>query len=434
MSYKNIVLPLFLLMISAEIMAQPRLSIDDAVALALKNNYDILLSQNDAAIDKVNNTAGNAGMLPSLSVNGGDNFALNDIRQKPSSGNIVNYNGQRANVLNASVALNWTVYDGGRMFVTKNKLNEIENLGQLLFKDRVQQTVYNVIAAYYDVVRQKQQLMSINEVITYNKERVKILQTSFDAGLTAKTNLLQAKIDLNVYQENAINQQTVILSSKRSLSLLLNRNADSVFFDVSDTIPLNYTPDKTTLIQKLYASNTSVLTAQKEMDIARLSLKEFNSLYLPKVSLNTGYNFSKTNNSVGSILENRSMGPLIGGSVSIPIFQGGNVKRQVSVARIQLQSAEYSLESTKNAINVQLQNALTAYENQQQLLTIEKDNVTLARENLDISMQRLRYGQTTSLEVHLAQESYEDSRTRLLNFQYNLKIAETRLKQLMAGL
>ena len=58
----------------------------------------------------------------------------------------------------------------------------------------------------------------MNEVITYNLERVKISQTSFDAGLSPKTNLLQAKIDLNVYQENAINQETIILAEKGHLT------------------------------------------------------------------------------------------------------------------------------------------------------------------------------------------------------------------------
>ena len=96
--------------------------------------------------------------------------------------------------------------------------------------------VYDVILAYYDVVRQKQQLASINEVITYNLERVKISQTAFDAGLSPKTNLLQAKIDLNVYQENAINQQSVIIAAKRTLNQFLGRNAD-ISFEVLDSIP-----------------------------------------------------------------------------------------------------------------------------------------------------------------------------------------------------
>jgi outer membrane protein TolC len=131
---------------------------------------------------------------------------------------------------------------------------------------------------------------------------------------------------------------------------------------------------------------------------------------------------------------NRTYGPQIGGTISIPIYQSGNAIRQIKTAKIQLQSAEYDLESARLQVNEQLQNALTQFENQQQLLIIEKDNAILAKENLEITIQRLRYGQTTSLEVTLAEGSFVESLTRLINFEYNLKVAETKLKQLLARL
>jgi outer membrane protein len=99
-----------------------------------------------------------------------------------------------------------------------------------------------------------------------------------------------------------------------------------------------------------------------------------------------------------------------------------------------LQAVQYGLDVTKLQIDVQLENAIMDFEEQQRLLEIEMANDALAKENLDISMQRLRLGQTTALEVRQAQESYVDSRTRLISFSYNLKVAETRLKQLIAAL
>jgi outer membrane protein len=83
-------------------------------------------------------------------------------------------------------------------------------------------------------------------------------------------------------------------------------------------------------------------------------------------------------------------------------------------------------------VNEQLQNAFTQFENQERLLKIEKENALLAKENLVITIQRLRLGETTSLEVSLAERSFVESLTRLTNFEYNLKVAETKLKQLLA--
>ena len=414
--------------------SQKVLTSEDAISIALKYNYDILVARNSATTDSVNNTPGNAGMLPDVTISSAESYSTaTKLHQKFSDGSTLSSSNTQSNSLNANIGLSWTLFDGGKMFVTKRKLSEIQELGEIQFRDRVLQTVYDVILAYYDVVRQKQELASINEVITYNLDRVKISQTSFDAGLSPKTNLLQAKIDLNVYQENAINQQSIILAAKRSLNQLLGRNTD-VQFEVLDSIPISESLDNRVLSQKLDSSNTSILAYQKQIDVDKLSIKEMNSMLLPKIFFNTGYGLFQSNSPDGNPLVNRTIGPSIGGTVSIPIYQGGNAIRQIKVAKIQLQSDQYNLENVRLKVNQQLQNALTQFENQLNLLKIEKDNAILAKENLEISIQRLRYGQTTSLEVSLAENSFVDSLTRLINFEYNLKVAETKLKQLLARL
>ena len=432
---KKIFLNLSLIIIFPQItFSQSLLTAEDAVSLALKNNYDILVARNNADVNTVNNTPGNAGMLPNIAITGSDGYSpKNNIDQKLPGGTPSPSYSTQSNSLNAGIGLDWTLFDGGKMFVTRKKLSEIQSLGEIQFRDRVMQTVYDVVLAYYDVVRQKQQLVSINEVITYNLERVKISQTAYEAGLSPKTNLLQAKIDLNVYQENAIDQQSVIMAAKRILNQFLGRSAD-IPFEVIDSIPLNYVLDKMEMVQKLDSSNTSILAFQKQVNVSRLSLKEMNTLRFPKINFNAGYDLSQSNNSVGTTLMYRSSGLQIGGTVSFPVYQSGNANRQIKTAKIQLQSAEYDLESTRLQVNMQLQNALTQFENQQKLLKIEKDNVILAKENLEITIQRLRFGQTTSLEVSLAEGSFVESLTRLINFEYNLKVAETKLKQLLARL
>jgi outer membrane protein TolC len=159
-----------------------------------------------------------------------------------------------------------------------------------------------------------------------------------------------------------------------------------------------------------------------------------NTLLFPRINFNAGYGLFQSNTPGSNPLRNRTIGPSIGGTISIPIYQSGNAFRQIKTAKIQLQSDEYNLESMRLQINQQLQNAFTQFDNQLSLLRIEKDNAVLAKENLEITIQRLRYGQTTSLEVSLAEGSFVDSLTRLINFEFNLKVAETKLKQLLSRL
>ena len=427
---KKLLLFLFILLgVAAQ--AQQLLTIDDAVAKALKNNFNIQMARSDADIAKLNNTLGNAGMLPTVSANGSGTYQQNDVTLKTATAGETHTPNVSTKNFGANVELTWKLFDGGKMFVTKSKLNEIEALGEIQFREQMMQSIYNVVAAYYDVVRQQQQLKAIEEAINYNRERVKIAQLAFTSGAAAKTDLLQAKIDLNVFTENVVNQQAAILAAKRTLNVLLGESRE-MDFAVSEDIPLTYQPDKATLYGKLMTANPSLLAINKQKEIAQLSVKENERAYLPQLNFRTGYYLSNTDNSAGQTLLNKIYGPQIGGSLSIPLFTGGETRRKVNVARMELKATDFELENAKIALGTELQNALTAFENQKQLVELETENSLLTKENLDISLSRLRLGQTTSLEVHLAQESFVQSATRLTNFKYNLKVAEAKLKQLLA--
>jgi outer membrane protein TolC len=409
------------------------MTVEEAVDIALKNNYDVFVARNNADISKVNNTAGNAGMLPTIGINGTDNYSVSNVYLNLSSGSAITSASGTSNAFTAGLALNWTLFDGTKMFITKNKLNQVQKLGEIQFRDQVMTTVYNVIVEFYQVVQTKQQLLAIQDVMAYSLERVRILQKGYEAGIAHKNDLLQAKIDLNVNKEAEISQINTIRNTKRSLNQYLSRDPETQF-EVADTIPMDYEPDPVDLMNKLYSNNTSVLNYQKQVDIAKLSMDEFKTYRLPKLSMVASYSFNQNDNSASNVITSRTYGPLIGGSLNIPIYQAGNALRQVRAAKIQLQSAQYTLESVKLQVNTGLKSALTDYDDQKQLLTIERDNLTLAKENLRISMERLRLGQTTALEVRQAQESYANSLARFYSFEYNMKVAETRLKQLVAGL
>ena len=174
---KKIIFGLFLFLVSfISAQAQQLLTANGAVSIALKNSYDILVADNNSAIDKANNTRGNAGMLPTVALTGTDNLSFNNTHQKYFNNTEASSNNARSNSFTSNIALSWTLYDGGKMFVTKQKLQEIEALGEIQYKETVLQTVSNVILGYYNVVKQKQQLASINEVINYNMERLRFFK------------------------------------------------------------------------------------------------------------------------------------------------------------------------------------------------------------------------------------------------------------------
>lgn len=410
------------------------LSLQQAIDMALRKNFDILVSRQQADINKLNNTKGNAGMLPTVNFNGTSNVSYNNVYQKMSTANTINkYPSQLSTDWGANAMLSWTLYDGGKMYVTKKKLTEMQALGELQYNAQVLEVIYNVVAAYFDIVRQKEELKSINEIINYNRQRAVIAQTGFNAGSLAKTELLQAQIDMNVATENAVTQKYAISEAQKALNALLGQDP-TINIEVTDSIPPSIVPDKNEMLLKIESSNADLLTLKKQIDVAKLAVKEAEKSNAPKISLQGGYYLSQSTNSQGNIKNDRSYGMQVGGTLSIPLYTAGETKRKTAVAKTELLISQYSLESARLQISKDLENAYNDFESQQQLLEIEKQNCRLAKENMDISLQRLKLGQTGSLEVHQAQENYAQSSTRLTNFEYNLKMAETKLKQMISGL
>jgi outer membrane protein TolC len=419
------------LLLSANVFAQQTLTVEQAVEIALKNNYDILLAKNEAEIADRNNTAGNAGMLPKVNATLSDNYTLNNLNQKFTNGTEINKNNVTGNNLNAGVALNWTLFDGLKMFATKSKLKRLEEIGELNFKDEVQTVVANVMLAYYDVVRAQQQLKAIEEAIKISEERVKLADAKFQIGTSGKTDLLQAKVDLNAQKSAALTQRKTIEQRKSDLNNLLARNAETDFA-VTDSIPLNLEQELTA--EDLDTKNFRLLAAMKNVEVAKFAQKEVFSQFLPNLSGNVGYAYNRSQSTAGFSLFNQTYGLNAGFALNIPLFNGLNTIRQNKIAAIQIASAQFNVEKARFQTKLNYYKALKDFQNAQQLLKLEEENIQLAGENNQIATERFRLSQSTSIEFREAQKSYIDALTRLVNARYAAKVAETELKRLRGEL
>ena len=202
--------------------AQTRsLTLNEAIATSLQNNYDIQLFRNDSSLAALDYAYANYALLPRLSANSGLAFNNNNQRQVLADGTKRESNGIRSNNVSASLNLDWTLFDGFRMFIARDRLNTLVELGELQIKGQVITTVAEVMRLYYDVVRQEQQLRAIEEQIALSEERLKIAQYKFDIGTGAKPDVLQAQIDLNGQRSAALTQQTAINKTKELLNQLL---------------------------------------------------------------------------------------------------------------------------------------------------------------------------------------------------------------------
>jgi len=132
--------------------------------------------------NKNNKHPGNAGMLPRLDLNGSLSNSTQTTHQLYSSGQEINRDNVSSDNLSANATLSWTVFDGLKMFATKQKLGELYVQSEEKLKIQMESTLQSVILAYYSIVQQKQLLKSTKEEIKFAEERVRLTERRLNNG------------------------------------------------------------------------------------------------------------------------------------------------------------------------------------------------------------------------------------------------------------
>ena len=428
---------ILLLCINAVSFSQRVLTVEEAIATTLQNNYDILLLRNDSTLFQLRNSYAYAAFLPRLNGNSAVLYNVNSSRQELADGTKREQDNLRSRNLSASLNLNWTIFDGFKMFATRDKLEEFVKLGNLNIKNQVVNSVALVINTYYNIVSQKQQLKAIEEQMQLNEERITQAEKKLSVGLGAKPELLQARVDLNAQKADRLSQLTLIEQLKEDL----NREmaiAPGTSYDVTDSIPIDKTLTVTDIFSGAEKNNPAILAADKQIDIARLTLKERKAERFPVLGVNAAYNFTLNINKAVinpfKTLFNQNQGFNYGLTATIPIFNNFTVKRQIREAEIDIDYRQILLDYEKLKVNSAITSAYKAYEWQKQNLALQEENIGYAKENLFIATERYRLGLSTILELRESQRSLSEAYTRLISARLNTKLSETELMRLRGDL
>ncbi|MFC4233047.1 TolC family protein [Parasediminibacterium paludis] len=426
---KKIPFVLLGLSITASALAQQKLTLQEAINIALKSSYDIQLAKSNVDINTINNHIGIAGGLPTVSGTLSDNEQVSNINQKYSDASRnAQQTGVASNTVAAGVTGSMVLYNGYRIVATKNRLEQLQQQSVSQLNAQIQSTLASVMTKYYDVVRQQSYLKTIDQSIEVSKQRLSILQTRKDVGLSNNADVYQAQLDLNALVQQQQAQQLVIDIAKTDLLNLMSLRTNNSF-EISDTIIVNNNINLDA-IKSAIKTNPAVLAAEQQIQINSLIEKETAAQRYPSVRANTGFNFSTNKTAGGFTLLNQSYGPFIGVSVAVPIYNGSVFKRQQKIAEVNTKIAETQRDMLLRDFESNTMRSYQSYTNTLQQLKTEANNYQLSLKLLDLVLQRFQLGQATIIDVKQAQQSFENEGYRLVNLSYAAKAAEISLQQI----
>ena len=430
---KNILKILLFLLISFPVSAQELLTAEEAVKLALENNFQIRLAANELEIDRTSATIGNAGMLPSVGATATSNNSIQRTSQVRAGGERIEQDNARNNSLNYGVALDWTIFDGFSMFARYDQLQELEKLGEAELQQTILARVREVLVTYYDLVQQKQQLQALDSTMVISEQRLELAQNRFTIGKSSKLELLNAQVDLNTDQTSLLRQQELFSNTKIVLNQLLARETTSEF-----TVEEEISVDEDLFLPQLQAKTQEqnpLLQAQLINNaIANLELKRLKGGRYPSIVASTGYQFNDSESSLGFSTTSNSQGWNYGLTARLNIFDGFQQNQNEQIARIQIENSELEIEQLKLALESQLGRAYQTYLTNLRLIELESGNREIARENLEITMEKFRIGTIPTIEFRTAQLNYINAVVRHSNARFQAKLSELELKELAGDL
>jgi outer membrane protein len=413
--------------------AQEVLTIETAIKTGLEKNYNVLTAKNFTAISKAQNNFGNAGMSPQVSLNAAYGFANVNSHQEFNTGAVQDKTGASSSNVAASANVSWVVFDGLKMFAVKKRLDLNEQLSSLQLKQEMEETIYNIILAYYDIVRINALIKAANQNLEIYAERKKVAQLKLEIGSDSKVDLLLVKSDENKAKSNLLQLELQLLSAKITLNNLLARNVDTDF-KTSDSIGVNYNPAFEELKKSTESGNSALALSKQNELIINQTITEARAANLPFVQLNGAYNFTRAQSQAGIIFLNRQQGLNAGITAGWLLFNGNKNNRLVKERQINLLNQKYLTEQTKQSIDAIVYISYQSFLTNKKILDLEKQNLADSKEVLDVSLERYKIGKTNLLETIETQRNLEEAQTRYINALYSVKKAETELLKTNGGL
>lgn len=417
----------------AKMQAQEVLTIEDAMKIALENNFEIKIAKNNSKISETNVTAGNAGMLPVATASVTDNNSIQNSKQTRQDGTSTSLDNAKNNSLNYGVSIGWTIFDGMKMFARHDQLKELQKLGDSELKRTILAKIGQVNSAYYDLVQQQHQLAALDTTIVISNQRLTLAKNRFSIGKASKLEVLNAQVDLNSDQVALLRQKESYANAKILLNQYLARDA-KIDFKVTDLVTVDNKLVLADLIALAQKQNPALETQIINKRVAELQLKQVKADRYPVVRLTSGYNFAESESSLGFTSSTSARGLNYGFNATLNIFDGFNQHRNEKVAKLQIENSQIAIEQQNMILNSQLSTAFQTYLTNLELIDLEEDNEAIARQNLEITLDKFKIGTITTIDFRTAQLNYVNAKVRYSNAQYEAKLSEIALKELAGNI
>ncbi|MFT7085365.1 MAG: outer membrane protein TolC [Vicingaceae bacterium] len=428
----SILVTVFLLTLFGNVKAQNKLSFEQALALTLANNYDILMAQVSEEIAENSASKANNGFLPTVTATGaynwtrlGGEFQTRAETRTLDPNNSYNYN--------AGATVNYTLFDGqGRKFRYLQAKGS-HQLSELQLQLTIQNTILELSRIYYEVARLEESTVALQNALSISKERKKRAEYAYEYGQVKQLDVLNAKVDLNADSIALMTGNQQLENLKRNLNFVMGQTIDQEI-QLDSITPVFELFVESEVLLAAEQKNLQLQLVKTNQSLSEYSIGASQASWLPTIGANAGYGYRGQDDPNGAfVLGSQNFGPQAGLSLSWNLFNG-SANTQVKNAKLSLKSSQIEQQSLEQNIKSQGMNSYATYRNLLFVMKASRDNVATAEDNFNRSEESYKLGQINSVEFRQAQLNLLNAEQALSTAKYDAKNAELQVLAVMGAL
>ncbi|MBD3170829.1 MAG: hypothetical protein GF307_15250 [candidate division Zixibacteria bacterium] len=426
-------LSVIILILNSIVFAQEEMTLEEAIRIGLENNYSIRIARNNSDIASNNKGLGTANFLPTLDAAAG--YQKSSTEEETNSP--FSFGDTETDNLTASVSLNWTIFDGFRMFAERGRYSKLAKLGEYQAREIIENSVLAISQAYFNLVQQEQLLEATIDSRDVSETRLEKEKIRNELGGASSTDLLNATVSFNNDQALYLNQQLNVITATEELNLLLGREPDSQVKVRKEIKIPPFTLDMEEIDKIAIERNSSLKVAEFDVKAAEHTVGSARAAFFPRLNLNAGYSYTDRTISreTGSgDITTESKGASIGLNLTFNIFNGTRDMISYKNAVLTARNKKLALENAENNLKGEVRRLYETYKKRMELLRLEETNVRAANQNLKLQQDRYAIGATSSIEFRDAQVNLLRTQTSLISARFQARIALLRIEKLIGQL
>jgi outer membrane protein TolC len=437
--------------------AQDTLSLSRALAIGLKNNFDVQAERLNINIAENNNNWGQAGRYPVVSFN--PNFNNSIIQRKPANPFAVAGRNISDN-LQGQLDFQFVLFDGFSIQLSKQRLEQLEKLSYGNAALVIEQVMQAIILSYYTVLLEQERLVVLDKNLEFSRERYQYVKLRKELGGAITFDVLQEQNNLLTDSANVLQQEIRVRNSVRDLNLLLNEDLNKTyqFLDPLQTAGEDYAFED--LRAKMMSSNFNLQNQFVNQEIVRNNRQLAQSAQSPSLVLNLGgqgsldrlnanfraFTGNQIENQVGLVNRDptqpvfntinetalqtltqtgNSYGGYANFGLRFTLSNGGQIRRAVENSKIQERINQLNIDQLKLSLENDLLAAYDFYNLRRRLVRIAETQLRAAELNLSLANERYKNGALSAIDLRIVQENFRNA--ALANYQAIFNAISSRL-------